>query len=201
MRPQFLSSMKQSVCTFSLTVLLALITTTGYAAPAHISDEVYTFYHGGPSNQYKITGRIRSGTAVTILNRNNETKYVQIKTPSGKVGWIHGDSVSSGTSMTVRFPRLEEQLKTNETLINQQSEQISELRQQSGGLQQENSGYTEKIVALEEEIVALNRTINGMDESNLMRWFTYGGLVAFGGLILGLMIPYLPKRRKRHDTW
>ena len=96
---------------------------------------------------------------------------------------------------------MQEQLKQNDEKLKQQSQAISELQQQSGTLGQENSSYEQKISALEEEIVSLNRTINGMDESNLMRWFTYGGLVAFGGLILGLIIPYLPKRRKRQDSW
>jgi len=192
------SGLIRSFCSIAF---ISLITTTGFAAPAHISDDVYTFYHGGPSDQYKISGRIRSGTAITILKRNTGTKYVQIKTPSGRTGWIHEDNVTSGTSLSVRFPGLQEQLKNNEAMLAQQTEEIRTLKQQSGALQQDNSGYSQKISSLEEEIVILNRSINGMDESNLMRWFTYGGLVAFGGLILGLMIPFLPKRRKRRDTW
>ena len=40
-----------------------------------------------------------------------------------------------------------------------------------------------------------------MDESNVMRWFTYGGLVAIGGVFLGLLVPYLPKKKKRRDEW
>ncbi|WP_432473978.1 TIGR04211 family SH3 domain-containing protein [Amphritea sp. HPY] len=185
----------------AIVVTFSTYATTSFAAPAYISDDVYTFYHGGPSDQYKISGRIRSGTAITILKRNTATKYVQIKTPSGRTGWIHEDNVTAGTSLSVRFPGLQEQLKSSEAMLTQQTEEIRALKQQSGGLEQQNSGYSQKIAALEEQIVTLNRSIDGMDESNLMRWFTYGGLVAFGGLILGLMIPFLPKRRKRRDTW
>lgn len=182
-------------------LLLVSALSTGAQAANYISDDVYTFYHGGPGNQYKITGRIRSGTPVTVLRRNNETKYVQIRTPSGKTGWIGADKVSSGTSMSARFPALEQQLADSEQQVITQAEEISSLQQQSGSLGEENNRNAMKIAQLEEQIVALNRTINSMDESNLMRWFTYGGLVAFGGLILGLIIPFLPKRRKRRDTW
>ncbi len=181
--------------------LFAMALTTSSQAANYVSDDVYTFYHGGPSTEYRITGRIRSGTPVTVLSRNEKTDFIQIKTPSGKVGWMPADKVSTGTSLSERYPKLEEQLKQNEESLASQAEEIAALKQQNQSLAGQNAGNAGKVAALEEEIVSLNRAINGMDESNLMRWFTYGGLVAFGGLLLGLMIPYLPKRRKRHDTW
>ena len=101
----------------------------------------------------------------------------------------------------MRFPGLQEQLEKSNAQVDKQAEEITELKTQSLSFQQENKGYTKKLNTLEEEIVSLNRSISGMDESNLMRWFTYGGMVAFGGLILGLLIPLFPKRRKRRDTW
>ena len=208
MRPQNLFKARQrslqsarALKTLLATILLSLFAITANAAPAYISDGVYTFYHGGPSDQFRITGRIRSGTAITILGRNKDTNYIQIKTPSGKRGWIHADNVASGTSMSVRFPGLQEQLEKSNAQVEKQAQEIAELKTQSLSFQRKNQGYTKKLNTLEEEIVSLNRNISGMDESNLMRWFTYGGMVAFGGLILGLLIPLFPKRRKRRDTW
>ncbi len=181
--------------------LFAMAISAPAAASNYVSDDVYTFYHGGPSTEYRITGRIRSGTPVTVLKRNEKTNFIQIKTPSGKVGWMPADKISSGTSMADRFPKLEDQLKQSEASLALQAEEIAALKQHNQSLAGQNAGNAGKVADLEEQIVSLNRTINGMDESNLMKWFTYGGLVAFGGLLLGLMIPYLPKRRKRHDTW
>ena len=40
-----------------------------------------------------------------------------------------------------------------------------------------------------------------MDQSNLIRWLTHGGLVALGGVLLGLLVPYLPKKRKARNDW
>lgn len=181
--------------------LLALSLTASAQGANYISDDVTTFYRSGPGNQYRITGGIRSGTPVTVLKRNESTDYLQIRTPGGKTGWISSDLVSTGTSLAERFPKLEEKLQQNEASLAAQSEEIVALKQQNQTLSGENAGNAGKVASLEEKIISLNRTINGMDESNLMRWFTYGGLVAFGGLLLGLMIPYLPKRRKRHDSW
>lgn len=184
-----------------ITCLFAIALSTSADAANYVSDDVFTFYHGGPGTEYRITGRIRSGSPVTVLKRNEKTDFIQIKTPSGKVGWMPANKISSGTSLADRYPKLEEQLKLNEESLATQAEEISALKQQNQTLAGQNAGNAGKVAALEEEIVGLNRTINGMDESNLMRWFTYGGLVAFGGLLLGLMVPYLPKRKKRHDVW
>lgn len=181
---------------FTLATLFSLNTQAAY-----ISDDVYTYYHGGPSDQYRITGRIRSGTAVTIMNRNKDTGYVQIKTASGRTGWVPGTNVSEGSSMSVRFPQLEDKLGKSNAMITQQNEVIQSLKQQTVGLQQQNQEYADTIAKLEMEISSLNRSINSMDDSNLMRWFTYGGLVAFGGLILGLILPLIPRRKKRPDVW
>ncbi|WP_315980131.1 TIGR04211 family SH3 domain-containing protein [Aliamphritea spongicola] len=181
---------------FTLVSLFSLNTQAAY-----ISDDVFTYYHGGPSDQYRITGRIRSGTSITILDRNKDSGYVKIKTASGRTGWLPGANVSEGSSMSVRFPQLEEKLGKSNAMITQQNEVIQSLKQQTVGLQQQNKEYADTIAKLELEISSLNRSINSMDDSNLMRWFTYGGLVAFGGLVLGLIIPLIPRRKKRPDVW
>lgn len=196
------SSIRRLTCASLVT---AAVSFTGlvplHASAAYISDDVYTYYHGGPNDQFRITGRIRSGTSVTILDRNKDSGYVQIRTPSGRTGWVPGPNVSDGTSMSERFPQLEEKLSKSNSMISQQNEVIQSLKQQSIGLQQQNKEYADTIAQLEVEIASLNRSINSMDDSNLMRWFTYGGLVAFGGLMLGLIIPLIPRRKKRPDVW
>ena len=35
----------------------------------------------------------------------------------------------------------------------------------------------------------------------MVEWFTRGGIVALGGIILGVIIAYLPKKRRRNDQW
>ena len=44
--------------------------------------------HSGPSLEYRIIGTLAVGTDVNALEYNEETKFMQVKTNAGKVGWV-----------------------------------------------------------------------------------------------------------------
>ncbi len=186
---------------FLLASAILLSTAPVFAEKGHIADDVFVFIHGGPSNQYRITGRVRSGSSIDILKKSGDGKFVQIRTASGKTGWVDANNVSSGASMQIRLPKLESELNKSQSLVTEQSSEIENLRSELETYRTENSTYSGQLSKLQTEIKDLNRQIDNMDESNLMRWFTYGGLVAIGGVFLGLLVPYLPKKKKRRDEW
>ena len=39
------------------------------------------------------------------------------------------------------------------------------------------------------------------DQSAQIEWFTRGGIVAVISLLLGIILTYLPKKRRRNDNW
>ncbi|MFC6668900.1 TIGR04211 family SH3 domain-containing protein [Marinobacterium aestuariivivens] len=195
---KFLDSRAPKRLAASLILLTAL---PAAAEQGHIADDVYTFYHSGPSNQYRITGRIRSGEPVEILKRDSNTDYVQIRMENGRTGWLPGEHVAEGPSTLSRLPALESALSEKQATTSTQQQEIETLRAELSELKAQNQSYTGNLQALNSEIETLNRQIENMDESNLMRWFTHGGLVALGGVLLGLLIPYFPKKRKRRDDW
>lgn len=181
-----------ALLSFSLPVL---------AEKGHIADDVYVFFHGGPSNEYRITGRVNSGEPVEILGRNQGTGYVQIRTESGRTGWLPEKFVATGDSKLIELPRLEQALEESRLTISKQAETIEQLNARLQQLKSANSNYDNQIRTLNTEIRDLQSQIANMDQSNMMRWMTYGGLIAFGGVILGLVMPYIPRRRKRNDDW
>ena len=56
---------------------------------------------------------------------------------------------------------------------------------------QQTPSAVEQIPALEAQV----------EEDLLMRYFMYGGGVAGAGLLVGLIVPHLPRRRKKRDRW
>ncbi|MGB0467168.1 MAG: TIGR04211 family SH3 domain-containing protein [Pontibacterium sp.] len=172
------------------------------AQSGHIADDVSIFYHGGPSNKYRITGRVNSGTPVTILKRDSTTKYVQIKTPKGKTGWVSGRNVDAGPSVVDRLPVLEANLKNSQSKVVEQSTVIEQLQSELTAVREERQVLANEVGTLKSEIKTLSFQMESMDESNLMRWFTHGGLVALGGVILGLLLRSFSGRRKvPSSTW
>ena len=172
-----------------------------HAEKGHIADDVFVFIHGGPSNQYKISGRVRSGSSINILRKSADKKYIQIQTSTGKTGWVDANNVENGDSIQIRVPKLETALETSQVLVKEQSAEIQTLRGELDTFKTENGTYSNQLTKLNTEITDLNRQIDNMDESNLMRWFTYGALVALGGVLLGLLVPHLPRKKKRRDDW
>ncbi|PIE25252.1 MAG: hypothetical protein CSA60_01140 [Neptuniibacter caesariensis] len=184
----------------ALTSLL-LLSMSAQAEKGHIADDAMVYVHNGPSNSYRIITRIKSGTAITILKRDTNTKYVQIKMPKGRIGWVESSAVDPGDSISIKLPKLQNSLEKSQATVKKQAEIIEQLQQESNSLKNTNQSLNTEVAKLKATIKDLNFKIESSDESNLMRWFTYGGLVALGGVFLGLILPYFPKRRKRKDEW
>lgn len=182
-----------------LLALLGSIALPASAETAHIADDAYVFMNSGPSNQYRINGRVNSGEPVTILDHKNE--YIQIRAESGRVGWVPEAFVEPGQSKLVRMPALESELASAKKQIEAQKQEIELLQNSAQSRRQESEQNQAKVVDLEQEIASLQTRIANMDQSNLIRWLTHGGLVALGGVLLGLLVPYLPKRRKPRNDW
>jgi len=182
-------------------LLFSALSLNAYAQKGHIADDVFIFYHSGPSNQYKITGRVQSGAPVTILKRDKGTKYVQIRTPKGKIGWVPARNVGSGPSTLARLPVLEKELKDSQSKVSEQREIIDQLQAELSATRNERQSLTDEVDGLKREIKTLSFQMETMDESNLMRWFTHGGLIALGGVILGLLVRSFSGRRKPASTW
>lgn len=71
-----------------LICLAALSFSITWAAHAedkrYISDELSTYVHSGPGNQYRIVGTLNAGEEVTLLSVNDSTNYGQIRDPKGR---------------------------------------------------------------------------------------------------------------------
>ena len=179
--------------------LLTSLATPVWAESAHIADDVYVFMNSGPSNQYRISGRVASGEAVQILNSSGN--YIQIKTENGRTGWVPKQFVASGPSDLIRMPLLEKELAASKQQLEQQAQKIETLENSNEVRLNESEKSRAQVVELQQEISELKAKINNMDQSNLIRWLTHGGLVALGGVLIGLLVPYLPRRRKTRNDW
>ncbi|MGO2569559.1 MAG: TIGR04211 family SH3 domain-containing protein, partial [Serratia proteamaculans] len=65
----------------------------------YISDELNTYVHSGPGNQYRIVGTLNAGEEVTLLSVNDSTNYGQIRDAKGRNTWIPLDQLSQTPSL------------------------------------------------------------------------------------------------------
>lgn len=178
----------------------------------YISDNLSTYLHGGPNNNFRIIGIIASAEEVTVLETNQATKFARIRDSKGKIGWLPLDQLSATQSIRVRVPALEEQVKT---LTKQLKDIDASWQQKTAEMQKKVVGSDTIIVQLEQENNRLSSELSSANKKAddislqiddkqrdiIQQWFIYGGSVAGCGLLLGLLLPYLIPRRKAKDRW
>ena len=187
---------------FKSLISISALTSTLFFTPvqaAFIADDVQLFMHSGPSYEYRISGRIRSGEPIQILEQSGD--YTKIRLETNKEGWVPTRYIAEGRSALEQLPLLQQSLNEREQQVKSQLDEIEILRARVDSLESENESFTEQVVKRDTEIRDLRFELQNMDQSNLMRWLTHGGIIALAGVILGLIIPNLPKRRKPRDEW
>ncbi len=193
-----------------LLLTLFCLTSSASAVNYYVSDDLYTYIHSGPGTQYKIIGSVNAGEHIKILQSN--ANFTQIKDSKGRSGWINSKFVSKRAGLKEHLPKLETQLtKLNAQLITVKdkadkdkikfNEDLESKSKQVNELQNKNSKLNKEL----QKIQALNRNLNAKLDTQkndlLMRWFTYGGMVAGAGLLLGLILPVLIPSRRRKTRW
>lgn len=186
---------------FSLLFLIA--SSQLYAADYHIADDVQLFMHSGPSYEYRIVSRVRSGDPVTLLERGKD--YSKIKLADDKEGYVLTRYLAEGQSKLItlqtELPSLKQQVASLSDDLAKRNNQIAQLEVELASYRDEATDSTTELVIKDKRIRELEFQVANMDQSNLMRWLTHGGLIALAGLIVGLILPHLPRRKKRQDEW
>lgn len=196
----------------SLTLALGFSSFANAATPYHVSDDVSIAMHSGPSNQFRIKSWVPSGMELTLLGKDSDTGYVRVKTSRGTEGWINGKYLEKGNSVKARLPVVEEKLNAAESILQKEQAKVATLTEQlarsesarKNELEAVNDARAEgtaQIAQLENEIIRLQTQIDSMDETNMMGWLMRGGGIALLGVIIGLIIPNLPKKRRRSNDW
>jgi len=195
-------------------VLVSMLTAPlAFAQDRYIADKLFTYIHSGPSNQYRIIGSVDAGQKVQYLKADKDTGYTEIVDEKGRTGWVESRFVTTQESMAVRLPKVEKELAdVKSQLANAKTssdnekagliESLDARNQQISELEQNYSDISQKLTTSQSEIRKLRARIDTQKEDLLMKYFMYGGGVAGGGLIFGLLLPHLiPRRKKKHPGW
>ncbi|PQQ22680.1 TIGR04211 family SH3 domain-containing protein [Photorhabdus hindustanensis] len=197
-----------------LTALLSLSfsLTTHAEEKRYVSDELSTYTHAGPGNQYRIAGTLNAGDAVTLISINRESNYAQVKDDKGRLVWLPVNQLSNKPSLRTRLPELEQEVKTLTDKLanidNNWNQRTADMQLKVANssnilaeLKKENEKLKNKLTVAEKKLDAANLQLDDKQRNIILQWFMYGGGVAGAGLIFGLLLPHMLPRRKRNDRW
>ncbi|MDN3681585.1 TIGR04211 family SH3 domain-containing protein [Vibrio tapetis subsp. quintayensis] len=198
---------------FSLIVMTLFLVPTSFAQNRYIADNLFTYMHAGPSNQFRIIGSVNAGDKVDLVNSDRKAGYSQIVDSKGRKGWVESKFVSKVPSMAERLPLLEKELaEVKEKLATARQtsdeakaglvESLSARNTQIKDLESSQSEMNKQLLTSQDEVRELRAKLDTQKEDLLLKYFMYGGGVAGLGLLFGLLLPHMiPSRKKSPNGW
>lgn len=194
------------------TALLVTFSMSTLAEVRYVSDDVFIYLHSGPGLDYRITGTLKVGTEVNTLKYNEKTKFMQVKASTGRTGWMKVSELQKTLPAKNVLPTVQEQLKVaKEKLENIAAENAENLADKEqifqeqiilvDNLNQEKAMLQKEILDLKARNLELDLLQETKESRIQMQWLLNGGGVLFFGLLIGLIIPFLPRRKKRTNNW
>ena len=191
--------------------LLALPVQAQQSDATHwVSDSITTYVRSGPNDGYRIIGTLTAGEPVTRLETSGD--YSRVQNGDGNTVWVLTSELQETPSAQVRLPELEQQvaeLSAELEGINAQWESRTEVQRETlesreariADLETRNRELDAEAEQARQTIRQLQARLDTQEEDLLMRYFMYGGGVAGAGLLVGLIVPHLPRRKRKRDRW
>jgi SH3 domain protein len=167
----------------------------------YITDELQTFMHSGPGRNYRILGSITAGTRVTVLQEELEKGFIEVIDDKQRTGWVETQFISEQQSIKELVPDLRNRLEQANAELAEFTQSNELLNQQVSDLNTRNARLVKDLEALKKDNQRAQQELDIQDQSAQMKWFTRGGLIALISIILGVIIAYLPKKRRNNDQW
>ncbi|WP_238786484.1 TIGR04211 family SH3 domain-containing protein [Gilliamella sp. ESL0232] len=188
------------------------ISFNGYAIDKYVTDNVDIYLRRGPGSQYAYSNAVKAGEKVVELEKSADGKFTRIQLNNGSTAWIETSKLNEQPSYKERFPVLEAKLaeyqdKVDNAEANQQkllSDYIQKLQTAEKSietLQNKNEALEQQVKEQNSRIESMLNQVDDKRRDLIVTWFTYGGLVAGGGLILGLILPRIIPNRRKKDRW
>lgn len=192
-------------------LILLLVVTVQFSAIAqtnnsandvrYITDDLQAFMHSGPGRNYRILGSIVAGTKVTVLQEDQENGFIEIIDDNQRSGWVESGYITAQQSLKERTPQLQASLDESLENISEQAQANDLLNQQLADLTTRNASLVKDLETIKKDNQRIQRELDTQDKSAQMQWFTRGGIIAVVSILLGVIIAYLPKKRRRNDHW
>ncbi len=152
---QLVKDKSASIRSLVLSLFAMLVVTVSMpvqAKTSYVSDQLNVPMRSGASNGHRIVKFLKSGTALTVLGASDDNKFIEVKTNSGKSGWIAAENVMDVASGRDRLVYANKKLakikEENEKLKNSVAglkSEIRALKKKKGSLESERTNLTNSL--------------------------------------------------------
>ncbi|OCQ20446.1 hypothetical protein A7985_15415 [Pseudoalteromonas luteoviolacea] len=166
----------------------------------YIVDNLYLYMHSGPGKNYRILGSVEAGTAVTITNEQSN-EFVRVIDNKNRNGWVESKFVTADPGLKHQVSELSQKLTVSQAQLTNLQTAMPQLQSDYDVLETQNSELQKTIRDLNQQIELQAQQNQNKVEREQHQLLTYGGAIALGGVLLGVILTLLLSRRKRYDGW
>jgi SH3 domain protein len=119
---------------FILASCFLMLTGTAFAETQYVSDTLEITMRSGKGTNFGITRMLRSGTPVEVLATDKKSGYTQVRTKSGKEGWVLSRFLMNGRAARERLATAEKNLAEMELENRKLTTAMATLTEEKSGL-------------------------------------------------------------------
>lgn len=127
------------------------------AQTMYVTDKFEIYMRTGESPKHRIVKTLRSGDEVTLVSKNKQTGYSQIKISSGKSGYVLTRQLLPEQVARKRIPELEAKIAQLETAPGELNQRLAELTTAHSELTAEHQALLTEKQNIEFELAELSR--------------------------------------------
>jgi SH3 domain protein len=209
----------------------ALLSATAHSATVYISDIQFVAIREGLDNNTRAVERgLKSGTPLTVLEQNDGYTKVRTPSGNeGWVAdyFLSEDmvtrdqldtlqtrlerSTNSKTEVTETLKasqqKIQELNNTNASLkdendsLKQQLQDTAKLTQKAQAIVTQNEDVSYQIETLKQQASTAIAQAEKLQDTTEQKWFMIGGATLLGGLLLGILLPMLRRKKSSTGSW
>ena len=196
------TSMKTTNMKIKLTIslLLTFLTFNGVAETVYIDDDQkFVWTRTGPSEDFRVRENIVS-SKLEVLQRNEETGFVQIKDERGNSFWIKSKYLTTTPSAKHKLKAAEANILSLTQKFNSKVSTLEKRVQDLEPLEAFNLELQNKLATQQSELEMLRQKSQMYEGGFYSEVLFAGSLVVLGGMLIGWLLTKIGGRR-RNSGW
>ena len=143
---------------FILVSCFLMLTGTAIAETRYVSDTLEITLRSGKGTNFGITRMLRSGTSVEVLAVDKKSGYTQVRTKSGKEGWVLSRFLMNGRAARERLATAEKNLAELELENRKLTTAMATLTEEKSGLESNLQELEGQSRGVSQELSEIKRT-------------------------------------------
>jgi len=152
-----------------ISIILLVTALTAQAQTLYVTDEFKITMRSGESAKHRVVQMIKSGTPLAVLGVNKETGYSEVRTSSGKTGYVLSRQLSNEPVAREQLASLQARIQMLESAPGELSSKLAKLSKDYETLSQTHKSVVKEKDALTQELEELKRVSANAVEINRER--------------------------------